>query len=269
MLSCYMPFEWAAFMPKSIDFVEINLNPSGFLQSPAAARAIFYVNRRMCSIHCHKVWIQSMSICKSTQGQACPCKSFSHASQRFACQQCTATLGLHAALPCSDNSPNTSCMHCLFPSTIKARLCQQETAEQDLGLGACVRVSAYVQVIKLSDAVQALPRSLTCFCHGVPKAFREVGQKMQPRAEIDTPSEASPSTLNGQEEVETDANPSPSGVGHIKSDPPAGQIQGILLSGLCVSMLMSQAWQHFLLSTRVGMRLFVEENNDARPQTHW
>jgi len=37
-----------------------------------------------------------------------------------------------------------------------------------------------LQVIKLSDAVQSLPRETTCFCHGVPDAFLQVGMKMNP-----------------------------------------------------------------------------------------
>lgn len=39
-----------------------------------------------------------------------------------------------------------------------------------------------MQVIKLSDAVQALPRQSTCFCHGVPQAFLDVGKRMAPGA---------------------------------------------------------------------------------------
>lgn len=42
-----------------------------------------------------------------------------------------------------------------------------------------LRYEHVLQVIKLSDAVQNLPRQSTCFCHGVPKAFLDVGVAMQ------------------------------------------------------------------------------------------
>ena len=40
-----------------------------------------------------------------------------------------------------------------------------------------------LQVIKLSDAVQALPRSVTEFVHGVPGSYLAIGQQTaQPQA---------------------------------------------------------------------------------------
>ena len=92
-------------------------------QAPAVARIIYHVNRRMCSIHCHKVEFHG---------------------------QCE---GLPAGV-CGNIE--------------EGRLLSAET--EDLGFA--------LQVIKLSGAVQSLPRQTTCFCHGVSKAFLKVGDRM-------------------------------------------------------------------------------------------
>ena len=39
-----------------------------------------------------------------------------------------------------------------------------------------------MQIIKLSDAVQELPRSVTEFVHGVPDSFLKVGEAKAPEA---------------------------------------------------------------------------------------
>ena len=50
-----------------------------------------------------------------------------------------------------------------------------------------------MQVIKLSDAVQDLPRQVTEFVHGVPGSYLDIGQQAaqpQPQAESSTPEPA-------------------------------------------------------------------------------
>jgi hypothetical protein len=46
---------------------------------------------------------------------------------------------------------------------------------------------AVCQVVKLSDAVQPLPRQTTEFVHGVPSSFLEVGKKKAVAAAADAP----------------------------------------------------------------------------------
>ena len=56
------------------------------------------------------------------------------------------------------------------------------------GLWQTLSVIACVQVIKLSDAVQHLPRERTLFVHGVPPCFLSVGDKMAAAAKQVIPS---------------------------------------------------------------------------------
>ena len=75
--------------------------------------------------------------------------------------------------------------------------------------------SCSLQVIKLSDAVQKLPRQNTCFCHGVPKAFLDVGAAMKPETSPSSSSTKGSQSLQSRGPVRMSISTNPSGEARV------------------------------------------------------
>ncbi len=127
-------------------------------------QALALMNKRLCSIHCHKV---RPCLPGQEQKAGCACS----ADRRIPCKAWWSTL------------PEVRLL--LPPITGQAgrflRLLVETTASLHSNTaGSLCRLGVPMQVIKLSEAVQKLPRETTAFVHGVAQQFLTVGdQKAQ------------------------------------------------------------------------------------------
>ena len=118
------------------------------------------MNKRLCSIHCHKV-----RPCLLGQHQKADCASGLADGRALSMARC----------------PPSGASCCLLShakqSAFLRSLLETTASVHSTTAGSLCRLCPPLQVIKLSEAVQKLPRETTAFVHGVAQQFLTVGDE--------------------------------------------------------------------------------------------